>query len=167
MPRIFSLSLFHRFLATGDPFHSLQFQFRVSVREVSEIIQQTLAALRKKLVSLFMPSLTPEDLEQKAKEFHHKYDFPNCCGEIDRKHIRIVCPNKSGSLFLQLQGFFSSTALLAVVDPNYKFMFSEVPTYEKEGDPGIFESSSLGRMLYYGTLLPPGCRPCAAPHFCR
>lgn len=153
MPRNFFF-LFHRFLATGESFHSLQFQFRVSVSEIIQIIKQRLAALRKKLVSLFMPSLTPEDLEQKAKEFHHKWDFPNCCGAIDGKHIRIVCPNKSGSLFYNYKGFFS-TVLLAVVDANYKFMFIDVGSYGKEGDPGIFERSSLGKMFYYGTLLPP------------
>ena len=156
MPTKNLFSLFHRFLATSESFHSLQFQFRVSVREISQIIKQTLAALRK-LVTLFMPALTPQELEQKAKEFHQKWDFPNCCIAIDGKHIRIVLPNQSGSLFYNYKGFFFffSTVLLAVVDANYKLMFIDVGSYGKEGDPEFFERSSLGKMFYYGTLLPP------------
>lgn len=128
--------------------------------EISQIIRQTLAALRKKLVSLFLPSLTSGDLQEKAKEFLDKWDFPNCCGAIDGKHVRIVCPKLSGSLCYNYKGYFS-TVLLAVVDANYKFMFVDIGSYGKEGDPGIFERSSLGRMFYSGKLLPP---PSQLPH---
>lgn len=121
-------SLIYRFLATGESLHSLQFQFRVSVSEISQIIRKTLAALRKKLVSLFLPSLTSRDLQEKAKEFLDKWDFPNCCGAIDGKHVRIVCPKLSGSLCYNYKGYFS-TVLLAVVDANCKFMFVDIGSY--------------------------------------
>lgn len=141
-------------MATGESFHSLQFQFRLSVSEISKIIKHTLAALKKTLVPLMLPPLTQEDLEKKAKEFELKWDFPNCSGAIDGKHIRIVCPKNSSSLFHNYKGFFS-IVLLAVVDANCKFIYIDVGSYGKEGDPGIFERSALGRMFYNGALLPP------------
>lgn len=122
--------------------------------EISQIIRQTLEALRNKLVSLFLPSLTSRDLQEKAKEFLDKWNFPNCCGAIDGKHVRIVCPKLSGSLCCNYKVYFS-TVLLAVVDANCKFMFVDIGSYGKEGDPGIFERSSLGRVFYCGKLLPP------------
>lgn len=143
-----------RYLATGESLHSLQFQFRISVSEISNIIKHTLAALRKSLVPLMLPPLTQQDLEEKAKEFALKWDFPNCSGAIDGKHIRIMCPNNSSSLFYNYKGFFS-VVLLAVVDANYKFIYIDVGSYGKEGDAGIFERSTLGRMFYNGELLPP------------
>ena len=86
--------------------------------------------------------------------------FPQLLWSNDGKHIRIVCSNRSGSLFYNYKGFFS-TVLLAIVDANYKFMFIDVGSYGK-GDPGIFERSSLGKMFYYDTLLPP---PGQLPYF--
>lgn len=51
--------------------------------------------------------------------------------------------------------------LFAVVNANFKFMFVDIGSYGKEGDLGIFERSSLGRMFYSGKLLPP---PSQLPH---
>lgn len=151
---------FHRFLATGESLRSLSFQFRVTLSEISKIIRQTLATLRKKLVPLFLPPVTSEELKEKAIQFLEKWNFPNCCGAIDGKHIRIVCPKESGSLYYNYKGFFS-TVLLAVVDANCKFVFVDIGSYGKEGDPGIFERSSLGKLFYSGKLLPP---PSQLPH---
>lgn len=100
-----------------------------------------------------LPPLTQDDLKRKAKEFELKWDFPNCCGAVDGKHIRIVCPKNSSSLFHNYKGFFS-IVLLAVVDANCKFMYIDVGSYGKEGDAGIFERSALGRMFNDGSLLP-------------
>lgn len=92
-----------------------------------------------------LPPLTQEDLEKKAKEFEWKLDFPNCSEVIDDKHVRILCPNNSSSLFYNYKGFFS-VVLLTVVDANCKFTFIDVGSYGKEGDPGIFErSTTLGK----------------------
>lgn len=121
---------------------------------ISYIVKETLAALKEKLVPLFLPQLTTGNLEKKAEEYNNKWNFPNCVGAIDGKHVRIRCPNKSGSLYYNYKGFFS-VVLLAVVDANYKFMFVDVGSYGKEGDSGIFEKSVLGKKFYNGKLLPP------------
>lgn len=141
-------------MATGESLHSLQFQFRISTGEISKIIRITLQALKEKLVPLFLTSVSKEDLKKKAKEFQDRWDYPNCAGAADGKHVRIVCPDKSASLYYNYKNYFSMV-MLAVVDANYKFMFVDVGSYGKEGDSGIFEKSKLGQQFRAGMLFPP------------
>lgn len=92
-------------------------------------------------------------MKHKTDQFYQRWDFPNCAGAIDGKHIRIVCPGKTGSLFFNYKGYFS-IVLLAVVDAHYKFMYIDVGSYGKEGDSGIFDKSELGKQFGAGTLFP-------------
>lgn len=46
-----------------------------------------------------MPPLSKADYVEKANEFHVKWNFPNCVGSVDGKHIRIKCPKGARSLF--------------------------------------------------------------------
>lgn len=128
--------------------------------EISKIVRTTLAALKEKLVPIFLPPLSPTDLVQKAEEFYKKWNFPNCAGAIDGKHIRILCPQKSASLYFNYKGFFS-VVLLAIVDANCTFMYIDVGSYGKEGDSGIFERSYLGKKFNAGTVMP---QPNQLPH---
>jgi len=42
-----------------------------------------------------------------AVKFRERCNFPNVIGCIDRKHIRVKCPTKAGSLFFNYNFFFS------------------------------------------------------------
>jgi len=46
-----------------------------------------------------MPEPKQEDWLKIADTFLNVTNFPNCTGEIDGKHIRIVKPAHSGSLY--------------------------------------------------------------------
>lgn len=143
-----------RFLATGESYRSLSFGYRISHSAISTIVPQVLVALQKKLVPLFLPPLDQIDWEQKANEFWKRWGFPNCVASIDAKHVRVVAPSKSGSLYFNYKGFFS-VVLLAMVDANCKFVIIDVGSYGKEGDAGIFMKSKLGKLVKDGTLFPP------------
>jgi len=39
-----------------------------------------------------MPEPTEDMLKKVSNEFYQMWNFPNCCGAIDGKHIRVVCP---------------------------------------------------------------------------
>lgn len=140
-------------MATGETFHSLQFAFRISYSYISRIVKEVLALLSEKLVPIFLPPVSSEQLRKKAEEFKQKWNFPNCIGAIDGKHIRIFCPGRTGSLYFNYKSYFS-TVLLAIVDANYKFIFIDVGSYGKEGDSGIFDKSNMGKLFNSGNMFP-------------
>lgn len=104
---------------------------------------------------IFLPMPSLEELKIKSKDFEEKWQFPNCVGAIDGKHVlRISAPSLSGSLYFNYKLFFS-IVLLAVVDANYKFTYIDVGSYGKEGDSGIFDKSNIGKLFISGKLFPP------------
>lgn len=110
-------------------------------------------ALKVKLVPVFLPPVSQINWEQKAKDFWIRWNFPNCVGAIDGKHVRLVAPSNTGSLFYNYKGYFS-IVLLAIVDANYKFTVVDVGSYGKEGDAGIFNKSELGHVVQNGNIFP-------------
>lgn len=124
-------------MATGESYRSLAFAFRVSYSYISIIVKTTLEVLKSKLLAIFLPPPTKNELKLKAEEFWNKWNFPNCVLAIDGKHIRIKCPYNTGSLFYNYKEYFS-IVLMAMVDANYKFVFIDVGSFGREGDSGIF-----------------------------
>lgn len=90
----------------------------------------------------------------KAKEFWRRWSFHNVIGAIDGKHVRIVAPNNTGSLYFNYKNYFS-IVLLAMVDANYKFLLVDIGSYGKEGDAGIFNKSEMGKLITNGSFFPP------------
>lgn len=149
-----------RFLATGESYRSLAFGYRISPSAISTFVPRVLAVLQMKLVPLFLRPPDHINWEQKAEEFWKRWGFPNCVAAIDGKHVRIVAPSKSGSLYFNYKGYFS-IVLLAMVDANCKFVVIDVGSYGKEGDAGIFKKSKMGLLVKNKTIFPP---PKNLPH---
>lgn len=145
---------FNRYMATGESLRSLGFAFRISQSYITRIIQLVLKSLSSRLPGILLKPPSREDLIQIARDFWEKWNFPNCVGSIDGKHIRIFCPGKSGSLFFNYKDFFS-IVLLAIVDANCKFIYVDIGSYGKEGDSGIFSRSSLYKLIKQGNYFPP------------
>lgn len=138
-------------MATGESFRSLSFGFRICHDYISIIVKQTLSVLKHKLVPIFLPDPHQIDFKKKAEEFCYKWNFPNCILGIDGKHIRIRCPQNSGSLYYNYKDFFS-IVLLAMVDANYKFVIVDIGSYGKEGDSSIFLKSDIGQRILNGSF---------------
>lgn len=111
-------------------------------------------SLKNNLQNTFLPPASQINWNQKALEFWDRWQFPNCVAGIDGKHVRILSPDKSGSLFHNFKGFFS-IVLFAMVDANCKFLLIDVGSYGKEGDAGIFQKSLMGCKVSNGEYLPP------------
>ncbi|KAF0709027.1 protein ANTAGONIST OF LIKE HETEROCHROMATIN PROTEIN 1-like [Aphis craccivora] len=97
---------FNRYMATGESLRSLGFTFRISQSYITRIIQLVFKILSLRLPGILLKPPSKEDLIQIARDFWEKWNFPNCVGSIDGKHIRIFCPGKSGTLFFNYKDFF-------------------------------------------------------------
>ncbi|CAM4537269.1 unnamed protein product [Leuciscus chuanchicus] len=149
------LAICLRHLATGDSYHSLSYRFRVGWSTVSLIVPEVAKAIWEELVNVYMPVPKESDWHEIAEQFLVNRDFPNCIGAIDGKHVRIVAPPNSGSLFFYYKGTFS-IVLLAVVDANLCFRIIDVGAYGRGSDGGTLRESAFGRALQEGTLgVPP------------
>ena len=94
-----------------------------------------------------MPPPSEIKLKKNTEEFWKRWNFPNLVAAIDGKHVRVMCPDKSGSLFFNYKNYFS-IVLLALVDANYNFLTVDIGSYGKEGDAGIFSKSNTGQQIY-------------------
>ena len=85
---------------TGDSFKTLAGCFHLGVSTVHWIIKNTCDAIWQELKDTHMKPPEKREWEHIEEGFRTKWNFPNCCGPIDRKHINIQAPKNSGSLFL-------------------------------------------------------------------
>ncbi|KAL1276895.1 hypothetical protein QQF64_023568 [Cirrhinus molitorella] len=84
-----------RFLATGDSFCTIAFSYQVGPQHCSWYCAKVSKAIWDCLVEEYMPGPTTEDWRDIAAEFYHRWNFPNCVGSIDGKHVVIQAPNNS------------------------------------------------------------------------
>ena len=133
-------------MATGNSFHSLAFTFRIGTSTVSSIVQQVSESIWKNVQPIHMPPLNREICLNAVQEFYERWDFPNCFGCIDGKHIRIKCPPKSGSLFYNYKQYFS-IVLQGVADAKCRFLAIDVGARGKQSDGGVLRESEFYRCL--------------------
>lgn len=110
-----------RFLATGESVKSLSYQFRLGVSTTCQIVKEVCAAIHLVLSLDYLRQPTKVDWEKAAKGFDHLWDFPNCIGALDGKHIRMRCPPNGGSMYINYKGIgkmiqFSSKLLKLTVE---------------------------------------------------
>lgn len=153
--------LFSRFLASGNAYQSMAYSYQMGVSTVSEIVVTTCKALWETFKEEWMPAPTKDDWLEIAEKFQVKWNFPNCIGALDGKHIVIQAPPNSGSHFFNYKGTFS-IVLLALVDADYCFRIVDIGAYGRNSDAGIYASSDLGQQLERGTLNVPEDRPLPA-----
>ncbi|KAL4104375.1 hypothetical protein QTP88_019676 [Uroleucon formosanum] len=120
-----------RFLGTGDSYQTIAFSFRLGHSTVQSIVLEVYSAIIFTLKDEYIPIPGEEDWKRIAKEFWEIWNFPNCIGALDGKHVVIEAPPNSGSLYF-----------------NYKKTFSIVLlALGKNSDGGILSNSYLGKAL--------------------
>jgi len=107
-----------------------------------------------------MPKPTKEDWQKISREYKELWNFPNCIGSLDGKHINIQCPINSGSAYFNYKGV-NSIVLLALVDAHYRFITIDVGSYGRNSDGNVFAKSALGKALENDTLDVPPDTPIA------
>ncbi|XP_046862824.1 protein ANTAGONIST OF LIKE HETEROCHROMATIN PROTEIN 1-like [Xenia sp. Carnegie-2017] len=122
------LTLTLRFLATCETFRSMSFQFRVCVAAISYIIKEVCKAKIKHLGPKFfkVPSTNEQWLEI-ASKFEERWNYPNCIGAIDGKHIVMQPPASVGSYYYNYK-HTHSIVLMAIAGPDYECIYADVRT---------------------------------------
>ncbi|XP_052249754.1 putative nuclease HARBI1 [Dreissena polymorpha] len=86
-----------------------------------------------------------------AEEFKTTWNVPLACGAIDGKDVAIICPHNTGSLFHNYKGFFS-VVLLALVDADYKIVWTDIGGYGSMSDARIYNESEMKECLKNATI---------------
>ena len=116
---------------------------------------RTCDAIWTELVNKVMPEPKQEDWERIETGFRLRWNFPNCCGAVDGKHVAVRQPPGSGSLYYNYKNYFS-IVLMAVVDAGYRFVMVDVGNYGSNSDTGIWRHSIIGQRHIQDDLgLPP------------
>ncbi|XP_058627155.1 uncharacterized protein LOC131537599 [Onychostoma macrolepis] len=114
---------------------------------VSMIVAETCEALHRVLKKDYLKTpRTEEEWLEIAKGFQDKWQFPQCLGSLDGKHIYIQPPAHSGSTFRNYKCRFS-ILMLAAIDANCNFIYVNVGTQGRVSDAGLFANSDLKRAL--------------------
>jgi hypothetical protein len=153
------LAVVLRYLASGDSYMSLQYGFRVAHNTISKVVVETCEAIIAEYQEEVMPApSTPQEWKTVAESFATNWNFYNCLGAIDGKHINIRCPPNGGSLYYNYKGFHS-IVLMAVVDGDYKFIYVDVGANGSCSDGGVFINTSLREAIEDGTAGIPDPQP--------
>ena len=148
-----------RYLATGDAYSTLASSYRIGDTTVARIIQETTVAIWDALTEqgyLKIPE-NKEEWKKIADDFEKRWNFPNCLGSIDGKHIVIQAPRGSGSLFYNYKKSFS-IVLMAVCNANYKFTMVDIGEAGRQSDGGVFANSDIGYCISNNHLPLPAAR---------
>jgi len=101
-----------------------------------------------------------EEWKNIADEFGERWNFYNCIGAIDGKHIVLMPPLQSGSLYYNYKETFS-IVLMAVLDANLRVIYADVGTNGRVSDRGIWNKCTLKEGLETNSLHIPS--PSALP----
>lgn len=92
-----------------------------------------------------------EEWKEVAQQFQNRWQFINCGGALDGKHIRIVRPPHSGAMYYNYKGFYS-IVLMALVNADYKFMWLDIGKQGRISDGGVLEWTEFFSDLNTGKL---------------
>ena len=110
-----------RYMATGNTYRSLQYEFRVARNTICLFVPEVANAIIQEYSHQYLNCpQTPEEWEKVAEDFATMWNFQNTIGAVDGKHVAIKCPANSGSYYFNYKGFFS-IVLMAIADAKYKY----------------------------------------------
>ena len=125
--------------------------YRIGESTARNIIKEVAQVLTSVLAPIYLKHPNANEWASICTQFLQKWNFPNCCGAIDGKHVTIQAPSNSGSLFFNYKKSFS-IVLLAACDVNYKLTLVHFGEMESNHDAGIFADSLIEQFLRRGEL---------------
>ncbi|XP_067625952.1 uncharacterized protein [Eurosta solidaginis] len=102
------------FLAQGCNPQYLAWSYKLGVSTVRKIIYETCDAIWHGLREIYLAQPNQTELKNIADRFYAKTGMPHCLGAVNGKHVKVVCPKRSGSLFFNYKKTFS-VVLIAIL----------------------------------------------------
>ena len=149
-----------RYLASGNTFTDLHDSYFMGISTIAKIVRQVCHKIWTTLQPECMPEPSAENWKDISAGFLTNANFPNCLGAVDGKHIRVMKPIRSGSLFFNYKSYFS-VVLMAICDANYCFTFVDVGAFGKNCDSTVFKNSTFWKKMDNNSL--PWPEPKALP----
>ena len=108
----------------------------MGVSTVHYIVKWTCTIIWQVLSPIELKEPDEEDWKRIERKFATRWNFPNCCGAMDGKHVVIQSPGRSGSLYYNYKGI----VLMALIDADYRFIYVDIGEYGSNSDSGIFKN---------------------------
>lgn len=77
-------------MASGDGFQTIAFSYRICISTVSNIIKETCEIIWNCFHKDVLFTPTQDGWRKISYEFGETWNFPNCIGALDAKHIAIL-----------------------------------------------------------------------------
>lgn len=136
----------------------LYYNYRLGHTTICTIIREVCSIICQYQENIISLPKTENDWEKVARGFETNANFPHCIGAIDGKHMRVIKPMHTGSLYFNYKHYFS-IVLLALCDANYNFLHIDVGAYGKSSDSAIYKDSALYTNLINQSLHVPAANP--------
>ena len=154
------LSIALRYFNSGDNYHSLMYSFRVPNNRISKILFEVSTAIVDEFaMEVISCPMEAQEWIEIAEQFGARWQFHNALGALDGKHIRIRCPPNGGFMYYKNYKNFHSIILMALVDAEYKFIWTDTGLPGSHSDAQLFNHSELREAIMDGTLNLPAPRP--------
>ena len=137
------LAITMRYLATGQSYRSLMYGFRVAHNTICGVVKEVCQAILDEYEDdILSAPATAQQWEDIADQFATRWNFHNVLGALDGKHVAVVKPKNTGSLYYNYKKF-TSIVLMALVDADYKFIWIDVGAHGCCSDAQLWNNCEL------------------------